>query len=103
MVAHFDFQGALAATVEVNRGIRRRCTLSGTVFALVADPFVRWFQAQAMFMSANIFLFADDEAIVLAPILESLDGLAAGLQRWAAATGLRLKGPKCVFIPLWDG
>lgn len=100
---HFEFQGAVVAMVLVNSAIRQGCPLSGTLLALVADPFVKWFQAQAILLGACIFLSAVAVAIVVANILRVLDALPYRLRRWAFANGLALNGPRCVSMPLWNG
>lgn len=83
-------------------GIRQGCPLSGTIFALCMDPFLRWHIAQRFFAGARIFAFADDVAMALKDAERQLPEVARAFGQWARASGLRLKARICVFLPVWE-
>lgn len=99
----FEVSGSPVAEVSVASGIRQGCPLSGSLFALALDPLLRRLMAHHMLASACLFAYADDLAAVLWRIRDELPHLLETLRRWSKVSGLALKAPKCVLLPLWDG
>lgn len=79
------------------------CPLSGTMFALSLDPFVRWYLSRSVFTGTHIFLYADDLANALRDVFQHLPLLLRALHHWRLASGLALKPSECVVLPLWTG
>lgn len=51
----FVYGGMVVTTIELHSGIRQGCPLSGTIFALSLDPFVRWYLSRPVFTGSYIF------------------------------------------------
>lgn len=93
-----DFHGRRATSVRILSGIRQGCPLSGTIFAICLEPFVRWCLARPVFQASRLFAYADDVAIVMRRLAEQLGPLTEALLDWEAVTGLTLKPSKCIVL-----
>jgi endonuclease/exonuclease/phosphatase family metal-dependent hydrolase len=94
------FAGADCASVEVRSGIKQGCPASGSIFALAADPLIRYMLMEGSLRSARIFAYADDLALVTGNLGVQLPRVLGILARWARASALELNAAKCVVIPL---
>lgn len=97
------YGGAVVTTISLHSGIRQGCRLSGTMFALSLDPFVRWYLSRSIFNGSYIFLYADDLANAFRDVYQQLPLILRALLHWRRASGLSLKPSKCVVLPLWVG
>lgn len=97
------YVGRSVASITLHAGIRQGCPLSGTIFALCLDPFVRWYLSRPLFNGTRNFLYADDLANALRDVYRLLRLVLRALHHWSLASGLTLKPSKCVVLPLWDG
>lgn len=99
----FVYAGDVVTTISLHSGIRQTCPYSGTIFALSLDPFVRWYLSRSIFTGTHIYLYADDLANAMRDIYRHLLLILCALHHWRLASGLALKPPKCVVLPLWVG
>jgi endonuclease/exonuclease/phosphatase family metal-dependent hydrolase len=83
-------------------GIKQGCPLSGTLFALALDPFIRLMCLTIPKHLGMVTAFADDIAIVALHLFQSLLALAPVFQVLRAASCLEVNPGKSVVIPLWD-
>jgi endonuclease/exonuclease/phosphatase family metal-dependent hydrolase len=86
-----------------NAGIKQGCPLSGTLFALALDPFIRMMCLTIPKHLGMITAFADDVAIVALHLFKALRVLAPVFAVLQAASCLVVNPTKSVVIPLWRG
>lgn len=99
LVTQLDYARSAVGHLYMQSGIRQACPPSRYYFCV--GP--RALHAQVLVTpSANthIFCYADDIAIV--DVMNFLPCVARALRLWRLASGLTLKGHKCVVIPVWD-
>jgi endonuclease/exonuclease/phosphatase family metal-dependent hydrolase len=87
---------------HANAGIKQGCPLSGTLFALALDPFIRMLCLTIPKQLGTVSAFADDIAIVAKHLLQALRALAPVFSTFQAASCLEVNPLKTVVIPLWD-
>ena len=85
---------------EVHAGVLQGCPLSGALFVIVLDCYIRY-TTRAMERKALLNACADDLAAVMGRASQ-LKVLARTLRLLQGAAALRLNWWKCVLIPLWD-
>jgi exonuclease III len=95
------FNGAELTSLLIGSGIKQGCPMSGSIFALVIDPLIRYLLHTSVMGSICITAFADDIAIVVANLFTMLPDILECFRRWAAASSLHLNSKKSVIIPLW--
>lgn len=79
-----------------------RLPLVGHIVCLV-DPLIRDYLLEITLRSSVIFAFADNLGLVMLNVFLQLPVILNIFALWAAATVLRLKGPKCVLVLLIAG
>jgi hypothetical protein len=82
-------------------GIKQGCPLSGTLFALALDPFIRKLCLTIPKHLGMVTAFADDIAIVALNLFMTLRALAPVFALFQAASCLKVNPGKTVVIPLW--
>ena len=81
-------------------GVRQGCPLSGILFALVVDPFLRCLDA--ILKGDDLArAYADDIGIILCNWILTLPGIISLFTDFAKCAGLQLNLAKTIFIPLW--
>lgn len=101
--ADFVYGGTVVTTIALHSGVRQGCPLSGTIFALSLDPFIRWYLSRSVFAGFHIFLYTDDLANAFRDVYRQFPLILRALLHWRRASGLSLKPSKCVVPPLWAG
>eukprot|EP00969_Alexandrium_andersonii_P216649 9569266-Alexandrium_andersonii.AAC.1 len=81
------------------RGIRQGCPLSGCLFALCLDPWIRYMVSMFNSRVFHLSAYADDLAVALANIILSLPSIMVVLVRMGPSVGLFINGDKCVIVP----
>lgn len=99
LVTYVFHNGRKLHSFPIKAGIKQGCPLSGSLFAIAADPLIRAHLANLTIHSGRINLFADDTAIALRHLARSLPSVLALFARWKRASGLALKNSKCVVVP----
>ena len=94
------FAGAVCTVVLIESGIKQGCPASGSLFALVADPLIRFMLVESALRWSRILAYADDLALVCWRLDEQLPVVLEILRVWGLATALKLNPTKCVVIPL---
>lgn len=84
-----------ARRLELTRGARQGFPASGTVWALLYDPFARFLWGAVPRRDLWPTVFADDIAVALRSVLLVLRIVRRALDVVSAATGFRLKPCKC--------
>lgn len=95
------YKGQIVGKFPIPSGIKQGCPLFGTIFALTLDPLIRHYLSELTLRSSCICAFADDIGLALLNVYKQLPSVMRTFGLWARATGLRLKMPKCVLIPLF--
>lgn len=85
-------------TFRILAGIKQGCPMSGSIFALCADPLIRAHLLHLRRHRWRVNLFADDVAIALLHLEHAFPGLMSIFRRLHKATGLGLKLQKCSII-----
>jgi hypothetical protein len=93
--------GSVVGSLPICSGIKQRCPLSGSIFALAIDPLIRKILAASVLNSIRVTAFADDIAIVVANVFLQLPGIMQIFERWGAISALLLNPAKSAFLPLW--
>lgn len=92
--------GGIFAEFLAKSGIRQGCPLSGTLFVICIEGFLRLlvhrFNSRCL-----LFAFADDMAIFLKELMVSLPQLRAGFLLLERAASLKLNLKKCALLPLF--
>ena len=96
------FAGMRKEGFNITAGIKQGCPLSGTLFALALDPFMRRLLWQLPASMGILTGFADDLGALLFDLFKSLPWLMHVFYQFASASGLHLNKEKCVLIPLWS-
>ena len=84
----------------ISSGIRQGCPLSPLLFAIVLDPFLRLLKRRVP--DGTQAAYADDLAMIVLKLLESMQVIAPAFTAFAAVSGLMLNLSKTVVIPLGD-
>lgn len=98
---HILYKGRIVASHPKASGMKQGCPLSGTLFALALDPLIRHYLMTTTLHSSAICAFADDLGIAMLNMYPQIPVILGIFKEWEAATGLKLKGPKCILIPLF--
>jgi hypothetical protein len=85
--------------IAILAGIKMGCPLSGTLFALALDPFLRSIIAAAPAAGFHASAFADDLAMALRNVYADLPRLLSLFVLLSKAAGLFLNGKKIVVVP----
>lgn len=80
--------------------VKQGCPLSGSLFALCVDSFLRWV-ASAPSRRRRVFAYADDLAVILRRLFHELPAWLLLLRRRGIVTGLFLRLNKSVIV--WLG
>lgn len=103
LYAEILYKGQVVGGFPILSGIKKGCPLSGALFALTLDPLIRRYLSELALRSSCICAFADNIGLALLNVYAQLPPVLRIFALWARATGLQLKIPKCVLIPLFDG
>lgn len=90
------------AVIGMKCGVKQGCPLSGSLFALCVDAFLRRV-ASGPSRRRRVFAYADDLAVVVRRLFAEFLALLSLLSRWGLATGLVLRFSKCVIVWLGGG
>lgn len=101
LVTEILYKGRDVASHPIASGIKQRCPLSGTLFALTLDRLIRHYLCTITLRSSVICAFADDLGLAMLDMYRQLPIILAIVCEWFLATGLKLKGSKCILIPLF--
>ena len=98
-------RGVRYKVFDIRSGILQGCPMSGSLFCLVLDPFLRCilsrFPYDRFWPTTTLTAYLDDIAMVLARTFFQLPLLLDLFDYFAAGAGPRLNFHKCVIIPLW--
>ena len=94
------FAGAVCIVILIESGIKQGCPASGSLFALAADPLIRFMLVEGALRGSRILAYADDLALVCWRLDEQLPVVLEILRVWGLATALKLNPTKCVVVPL---
>jgi hypothetical protein len=100
-IVHLVFGGARHPGFKLLSGIKQGCPLSGTIFALALDPFMRMVMSLMQPGKSILTGFADDLAVVLANFTKEFPMIIQAFLVFERASGLALNFKKCVLVPLW--
>ena len=81
-------------------GIKQGCPMSGGIWRLIFDPFIRALVFALRGLDASLFAFADDVGIPCGDLCECLSAVVPVLGLMSCAAGLALNWKKTVFINL---
>lgn len=96
------FCGKVFPGFRVLRGIKQGDPMSGTIFVLAIEPFLRKLAACAPKVFLRVLAFADDIMLIFRKFLEHFGIIFKQFVVFAKASGLCLSFPKTVLVPLWD-
>lgn len=93
MVCHdlctdFVYAGVVVTTISLHSGIRQGCPLSGTIFALSLDPFLRLYLSGSVLNGMHRFLHADTFANTMRGAYRHLPLILRALHQCCLASGL---------------
>ena len=100
-IAMVRFGGSKQYEIHLDQGIKQGCPLSGTLWALLFDPIVRFIAFKVMYKSSRLSAYADDLAVVLHCLWRGLPLLAAAFGTVSAAATLELNVDKTILVPLF--
>lgn len=95
------FSGEVVGTMAITSGIKQGCPMSGSLFALAVDPFLRCILVTSVVGLLRLEAYADDLAIVMSKFWEDVRAIMEQFHRWRLASALALNERKCVMAPLW--
>lgn len=87
--------------MPITSGIKPGCPMSGSLFALAVDPFLRSILVSSLVDLIRLEAYADELANVLANALADLAEIMHFFDCSSLASGLVLNARKCVFVPVW--
>jgi hypothetical protein len=93
--------GRRLRTIHMLSGIRQGCPASGTLFALVIDPCLRYLISKVGPERGIVNAYADDIAAVLRDMFETIGLIDLIFKLIGRATSLHLHPGKVQIIPLW--
>jgi hypothetical protein len=98
-IMHICFGKQVHCFLAILAGIKMGCPLSGTLFALALDPFLRAISSAAPSSGFHASAFADDLAMALRNIYADLPRLLSLFVLLSKAACLSLNGKKIVVVP----
>lgn len=98
-----SFGTSCTRSFRLRAGVRQGCPASGSIFAMLLDPWVRLLSRRLSAPDHVIAVYADDVAVGARSLRDAARPLAAAAVVLQRATGLRMKGSKCVAIPCREG
>jgi len=94
------YNGGVFQGLIIKSGIKQGCPLSGTLFALALDPFIRLLLSRIEHPHDTLTAFADDLAMVCGDMKARLGVIMKLFDGFGKASGLWLNMAKCVLIML---
>ena len=94
------FAGGRYPGFAMEEGVKQGCCLSGALFCLALDPWLR-FAVSALPPQIAVNAFADDLCFCMQHMLRHLRLLAVLVLTLTRATNLELNLSKCIFVPWW--
>ena len=98
--AFVEVGGHLAWMCTILSGVLQGCPLSGTIFALIMEPFLRMFLRDVVRPGLGHVLACADDIGAVVNKISSLQVLARIFRLAEACVGLTLKPGKCIVVPL---
>lgn len=98
----FGMASVLASLSYVVGGVKQGCPLSGCLFALAIDPWIRWFKNTILKADGRMISYADDIKMAIRKTGQVLKGIAKGFTTLAECLLLVSCSRKTYFLPLWD-
>lgn len=95
------FGVVVVGEIVVTGGVKQGCPMSGRLFAMAMDPFLRRLLSRSIVDLMRLTAYADDIALVLANLWADAPGILEEFVAWSWASGLELNAGKCVLVPLW--
>ena len=90
---------------DIRSGILQGCPMSGSLFCLALDPFLRLilsrFPYNTLWPTTMLTAYLDDMAMALAQVFSQLPLLLDLFDYFSAGAGPKLNYTKCIIIPLW--
>ena len=88
--------------IDIDSGIKQRCPLSGTIFALLMDPILRMMHATIPSLQGRLAIgaYADDIAFAMSHFPCDLPKMLEIFALAGRASALQLKPSKCMLVPL---
>ena len=83
----------------MEEGVKQGCVMSGALFCLALDPWLRMINSRLPAGTFAMHAFADDVAFALRHLLEHLRLIGALCVVLQKGTGLHLNLLKCIFVP----
>lgn len=96
------FRGEIVGDMAITSGIKQGCPMSGSLFALSVDPFLRSTLVSSLVGLIRLEAYADDLAVVLSRFWDDVASIMTLFGRWRLAASLSLNPSKCVLVPLWS-
>jgi hypothetical protein len=98
--AHILIGGSSEFVIKIQAGIRQGCPASGSIFALLLDPFVRCICLRLPRPLNSLGVFADDIVCTILHLFPCLRLLCPCFDLLSRAAGLKINAKKTVVIPL---
>ena len=92
--------GRVRQAFTIVSGVRQGCPLSATVFVIATDAVVRYVTSRLR-PRDMLRAYADDIALTIADIWQTLQGLSVAFNTVANGARLELNHKKCVLLPGW--